>query len=402
MSWRDSLRQASFKGVDFKIDNHEMEFGKRVDVSEFPYKDIPYVEDLGSQARRFQISGYVLGESYHRQRDSLITALESGQGLLIHPYLGSFEVVPGACRVSESNKEGGFCVFSMSFVEAGEKVYPKSSPVPLDLVFAGSDNLISEARSLFINELSLQAVPEFIRDYQSESYSSAGDLFNEILKTGGINNQIDIESVNQASEWVADVSDLLSPVSETITNITSTADKIINIFKGVFDLSPSDDIAIKNLSRFETFSSPKSSSTTSQARISQTNADVTETFFKTVSLANESKAIVSKKYESYDEAITARKAFLSRIDSIAQVTNNDSVFNALRELRKEVALAVPCEDEDLPRIKPIQLSASMPSLVVSYDIYGDVSRESQILERNSIRHPGFMPGGTDIEVLQID
>jgi prophage DNA circulation protein len=34
---------------------------------------------------------------------------------------------------------------------------------------------------------------------------------------------------------------------------------------------------------------------------------------------------------------------------------------------------------------------NVPALVVAYDHYEDIDREQEIVERNAIRHPGFVP-----------
>jgi prophage DNA circulation protein len=33
----------------------------------------------------------------------------------------------------------------------------------------------------------------------------------------------------------------------------------------------------------------------------------------------------------------------------------------------------------------------MPALVLAYDYYGDASRDSEIIERNNVKHGGFVP-----------
>lgn len=403
MSWRDTLKTGSFKGVEFKTEAHDHEFGRRVDVNEYPFRDTPFSQDLGAKAKRYSISAYVIGENYHIQRDALKAAIEEGgAGILIHPSFGTLNVIPETIRLSESNKEGGMAIFSLNFVEAGTNKYPIAEPVPVDLVSLSADNLIAQIKSVFVAGIQLKDVSEFVRKAQAGSYTASADIFNDILKTGGINNQIDTDSINQAAVWIADVDDLLSSASQTISDVQGTADKFISIFKGIFDLSPSADNAISNLNKFDNFSGVIDQGAGSLSQITRQNAALTETFLKTVSIANESKALVSKDYETYDEAIDTRKSFLARLDVLAGETTSDNVYDSIRELRKEVSKAVPDDSQDLPRIRQISLPASIPSLVMSYDIYGSTKYADQIINRNKIRHPGFMPGGEPLDVLEYE
>lgn len=42
---------------------------------------------------------------------------------------------------------------------------------------------------------------------------------------------------------------------------------------------------------------------------------------------------------------------------------------------------------------------TLPSLLVAYQIYGDAGRADEIAARNTPRHPGFLVGGNQLEVL---
>jgi len=75
----------------------------------------------------------------------------------------------------------------------------------------------------------------------------------------------------------------------------------------------------------------------------------------------------------------------------------DEVFDTLQTLRAKVVQALP--DPKLPEIQRIAMRQATPTLVLSYQIYGDALRESDITARNKIKHPGFIPGGSSVEVV---
>lgn len=122
MAWKDNLRPASFRGVEFKVELGGRGGGRRIAPHEFPKKDIGYAEDMGRRMRRFRVSGYVIGDDYIEQRDALIEALETeGPGTLVLPTTDGQQVVCEHFDAVESRTRGRVCEFEMQFFEAGEE-----------------------------------------------------------------------------------------------------------------------------------------------------------------------------------------------------------------------------------------------------------------------------------------
>ncbi len=121
-SWRANLRPASFRGAGFKVDVAARGGGRRTTEHQFPKRDDPEAEDMGRQAKKFTLTGYVIGEDYTAQRDTLIAALETeGSGLLVHPTMGEFLVNPGLFGTTERRERGRMAEFEMEFLEAGSQ-----------------------------------------------------------------------------------------------------------------------------------------------------------------------------------------------------------------------------------------------------------------------------------------
>ena len=126
MPWRDRLLQASFRGVEFGVADHEAKIaGRRVQTHEYPGRDVPYTEDLGKRTKQFGIEGYVVGDDYAAQLDRLIQACDmAGPGELVHPYRGVRQVACVELNVNERTSEGRMARLSFQFVEAGANQYP--------------------------------------------------------------------------------------------------------------------------------------------------------------------------------------------------------------------------------------------------------------------------------------
>ncbi|EAP3524755.1 DNA circularization protein, partial [Salmonella enterica] len=124
--WRGRLRDASFRGVPFSVEDDESTFGRRVQVHEYPNRDKPWTEDLGRATRRLTINAYLVGDDYADRRDRLISAIETaGPGTLVHPQYGEMQgSIDGQVRITHSSTEGRMCRVSFQFVESGELSFP--------------------------------------------------------------------------------------------------------------------------------------------------------------------------------------------------------------------------------------------------------------------------------------
>lgn len=133
--WRTrGLLLARFKSAWFHVEQQGRSSGRRTVVHEYPKRDVPYSEDMGRHAIRYQMTGYViemdrkLGTNYQVAKNDLIQALEGEDAGPLHdPYMPRTQHLTYApllfmCErytVTESRERGGFAMFEMMFVEAG-------------------------------------------------------------------------------------------------------------------------------------------------------------------------------------------------------------------------------------------------------------------------------------------
>jgi hypothetical protein len=139
--WRQRLRIASFKGIEFYVEQQGRTSGTRTVLHQYPKRSVPYAESMGREALHYAVTGYLIqspnwptGASYYEmlsdysdQRDSLEAALMDpvpGELRDPHtPYLGvGYAPLLFMCEkytIVEQREKGGFCSIEMSFVEAG-------------------------------------------------------------------------------------------------------------------------------------------------------------------------------------------------------------------------------------------------------------------------------------------
>jgi prophage DNA circulation protein len=135
--WMDQLRPAIYRGVRFGVFGGESHFGRRNAVHEYPYRDTAWVEDLGRQARRVTMGGFLVGDDVIAQRDRMITACEApGDGELTHPTLGRMTVSLIEFSSVERWDQGRVFELSFVFIEAGRRTFPTVATSTGDAVSA--------------------------------------------------------------------------------------------------------------------------------------------------------------------------------------------------------------------------------------------------------------------------
>ncbi|WP_350649543.1 DNA circularization N-terminal domain-containing protein [Pseudomonas sp. HY13-MNA-CIBAN-0226] len=432
MTWRDTYRAATFRGVAFFVESADSSHGRRQAVHETAQRDTPYTEDLGRKSREFSVVGYLLGKDYHLNRDELIKACElAGPGALVHPYRGELNVVCRGLNVSETTAEGGKCTISIRFLEAGEAAYPSANVDSVNAISAKGNTVTATAEKSFLSDFLTSGFPAYV----AESAASGLAALGEYMAAPGLSFSGDLKAASdfylQARGLVSDASDLVQKPLNMVSRITGLIGSVRSAF-GTNALS-----MLTNL--FDRSPSTYSGSTATPSRQQQaTNATAMNALVRQVAMAEAAKAAVVTQtpvavttsitqtatgttrtstsatqtapgfsqsrpvptvYDSYQAAIKVREDLVERIDAESEVTPNDEIYVALSDLRTSVVQAVPNPEQNLARIVQYVPRETLPSLLVAYQIYGDAGRADEIATRNAPRHPGFLTGGQQLEVL---
>lgn len=381
--WLQNFRQASFRGVEFLIDNVDSQFGRRVVTHEYPQRDIPYSEDLGRKARRFTVSGYFVGGDYGLSRDKLVAACEaSGAGELVHPYQGTLQVVCEGVTVRERRQDGGYCEISLSFVEDGENVFPSAISNPATACGLAADVTQSTAASVFESIYDLTNTAEFVR---TEMVERANDLLAPADRLLSMSNDF----ADELSAFKRDLTTIIYRPRELAAGFLNVINRITSLVGGNSSTS-----ATLHEMALETLRLVPETTGTRQRQSQAQNA--MQAMVQQMAVAEHSRVVVEQPYDSYQEAQASRDQLTDEIDTLSE-TADDEVFYALTALRAKVVQALP--DPRLPEIQNVTLRQSVPAIVVAYQFYGDPLRDSDITARNKVTHPGFVSGGSTIEVV---
>lgn len=398
MTWRENLRKvtlndgrqlvgASFRGEPFFVESVERSGGRRAVVHEFPLRDDPFVEDLGRKARGYRVEGYVLGDDYLADRDNLLAALErEGVGQLQLPYYDLKRAICTSVTVRETKTEGGMAVFSLEFAEA-----PNQKPVPAAAfdapaqVAAAADTAIAAAKAELGTKLSAAGLPAYALESTATALLKATDALEEKLAPvisvtqdlAQFTGQIQLITA-RASTLVRTPDDVFDAFRAAITVLADTAeaapDAVMDALFGAYpfllggEVLPTTAIRTRELAN--------------QAAIAAA--------LRRIIAIEAARLVPLVSYVSIEEATAARDQAASMLEEQAG-SASDSAYPALVDLRSQVLRAVP-GGQALASVTTIERKAPLPSILVSYQLYGSVDKADDIVARNGISHPGFCSG----------
>lgn len=397
--WREKLRTASFRGVQFHVDtSDDTAAGRRAVQHTYPGRDLPYTEDMGRRQREYRLDAYIVSPDYMAARDQLIDACqEAGPGDLVHPYFGTRRVVCTECRVTHSAADGGIVRFALAFVEAGELTYPRGTTDRAAAVDTAAGGLRAAAEAALIEGLDVSGMPRFVVDAAADVVGSLAGQFEQLAgplpATPGALAEYAAAVLrlgNDAASLVGAPADLASAIGGAMDMLRSAFGDTASTLGSLTELAGfGEDL-------------PAVPVTTATRQRQAANQAAIAGYVQDVALAVAAQSITAVEFETRDEALARRDAVLELVDGRMETTADDAVFTALQNLRAQVVQAVPGPGQQLPVLLEYRPESTLPALVVAYDIYGDAGMADDIVARNGVRHPGFVPGGQALEVIAGD
>ncbi|HKS32270.1 MAG TPA: DNA circularization N-terminal domain-containing protein [Enterobacteriaceae bacterium] len=425
MTWKERLETASFRGVSFHIESENASFGRRVQTHEFPNRDKPYSEDLGRIALRPNITAYVMGDDCLAKRDRLIEALNKpGPGTLIHPTLGKMIVcVTDQIKVSTASNEGRMVRFDLHFVEAGELAYPQADTATANIL-TSSCSAADEAVNQLFAGFSLAGMPDFL---QSQVLDDVGQMLDTLTSVVTLADRAAVDAIRLLK---GDISVLLPPPSSG-TGFIERVKKLWNAGNRLADNSRRLHTRIKNLSgvALDNGLAPrglwKTDSATTRAATQQRNlvASVLRTtalseavltvtaLAAPAGVAQESTAPTSgwptlshpalnnavvpqgsqTELLSWDALVDLRDTLNVALDREIKRASDDGVFLALRRMKSSLNTDISARLAQTEKTVVRTPEEVTPALVLAAAWYDAAGRETDIIQRNGVAHPGFVP-----------
>lgn len=404
MSFFESLHPASFRGVEFEVEDTNKTFGPRVAVHEFVLRDDPYHEFLGRLPKGFTLEAILIGDDVMARLASLEEALdEPSPGRLVHPYYGEMDaVVVGEVRTSLSTREGRVARISIPFQLAGDEPSPVATIDTAAAVDRAADVAIDRSAEDFARKFSIEGATSYAQGAASDLVRKlTGDMLSA-TRLSGLNNLLALSQIGIGSSL------LLAIMPGELLNAFGLGSRLLGLFRPASSHKGVSS-ALTSLSDLGS-DVPAISPTTPSRAQAATNQEALITLVRAGAAIEAARAGTTEGWQSRDEAIAWREQTRDILDQAADRAAEggwDETWRALTDLRTAVARDVTSRAAPLPRLARLRPAATVPASLIAYQLDGDnldslFARAGDLVQRNHVRHPGFVPGGRDLEVIADD
>ncbi|MDO8421569.1 MAG: DNA circularization N-terminal domain-containing protein [Parvibaculum sp.] len=394
-----AVRLASFRGVEFHVDTHDLDAGRRGQTHVYPGRDTSYREDLGRAPRGFSVQGFVIGDDFAAKRDAVLGACEAeGPGQLVHPDYGAMQVSCLSVRVSSSSRSGRSVDLSFVFEEGGELKFPSADADSRTKI--ESLSLESESKSLsgLLARYDVSGFPEFVGGSVAGVGARFLDDIEAAVSTSEFRDYFDAFKAGLPT-YVFDALSLGSGIIDIIrglrTGMTDTSDAIL-----LGDVRPA--LARTSLVGLTSFGAevpdvPRETPSRIQESV---NMESFASLVRRVALSEDARELVVTPFDSNVAAISAMSEYSERIDAeLFAADLGDDEYIAMSNMHAAVVQDLTTRAGGLPVIRSVRVAEPTPALVLAYDLYEDSNRADDIVARNAVAHPGFIAPARDIEVL---
>ncbi|WP_375592155.1 DNA circularization protein [Chitiniphilus eburneus] len=416
MSWRDQLEKASFRGVPFHISRSGGEVGRRVQLTEYPLRDLPYAEDLGRKARTFTLDAFVLGPDYRAARDRLLAALEQpGPGELVLPSRGHQQVVAQRCSLEETTEQGGMARLSLEFAEAGKNELPNSQIDTEAQLRQAGDRLITVCGQ------------DFAAQWKIGAQRLKGDLLTAL--EAGVGDFLEaLVAAQQTFDWIERQLGALERIEQQVDQVMNSLEKLLGTPAALYQrlVGSLQRISIR-LQRFgqdfdsivtgrrpnggtQALDAVKPLLFESPARhvmLPSTPVNVAnlrnrlalDQATRIIAVTQAAMALPTAPVLASADLIAMRDTVFEAIDTLADQAS-DLTYPALLALKAATIRAVAQRLPATAQLREIWQGVCEPALVVAWRQNGNLDAELDLVVRNDIRHPGFVPDGRTLNLLK--
>ncbi|WDH24111.1 DNA circularization protein [Pseudomonas chlororaphis] len=423
-TWRDQLLPASFRGVSFLIPLTSVPVGMKGQLHEFPQRDMPFFEQLGKQAQVHKMTAWIIGDDCFERRDKLIEALETpGGGELVHPWLGRLQVKAGECDMSHDLTAGGMVVFDLTF-------YPD---MPLKMPGAKVNTqaqVVNSSESLLTSSLN--------------RYKTAMATVNKA--------RLGLQQMrNSLSGVFSVIQQQFAPFANVFTDATGFAQSLMNspgslssLFSGYFSSFSGFNFFSSSTGGGESSGGRESASSLASglgyrgavaeaaqqteavssinvvssgggvdtAAASQATANLVQDavlvqiglIVSEMPVATQPELIESTPSVEQQAILPVVRPEVPVADDVIELRDNlnEAVFEAslkagpehylvLNSFRQTVVKHLTAVAASGVRLVDITPPETLSALVLAYRRFGDATRAPEVVQRNRIRHPGFVP-----------
>ncbi|MDR3173765.1 MAG: DNA circularization N-terminal domain-containing protein [Treponema sp.] len=369
--------------VPFIFGSVRLSGGQSVDTAEYPFFGFWSNDPLNEKPHTITVTGFIRGEGYIKNRNSMVEALriktgDDTPGFLDLPLWGRFPVVVASYDVEEEGKEAGQCAVTLTLTRAGLTAEERQGST--GRFGQGLEGRLFEGRhegstTLAAEQLEEAAAARFektLRD--SADTATLAASFTELEKTlAGVAGRIqgDVPTLNVINNKTRNITGLIArgirlPRELAQALIAAAAGIVTGIMEIKNNIEDTLHYFIRNNVRnillqflFQHNYRTGSGSFTVKER---TTDEAAANLYRTVSLCSAARLIVQLESPTYQQ----RKTYWALYERLEASVNREDpeIYRAVEDLRIALAgeLAARSPDMELTRY----ISAPVPLLYLAH------------------------------------
>lgn len=392
MAWQDGYLQAKFRNVPFFIRRATYDTGRRNIKHMYPRRDEVDHEDNGQDDKVFTLDAYVVGHDYFDQRNAFEEALnEGGEGILIHPYRGVLRVVVDRYSEVEQNEKGRTADFTITFSLQEVVQLTAAAPNTRWQLSAAKEAFIDSYKENFFDIYDLLNKP-------AQAVADARAVLDKGLSV--------IDSAKKVAGSIAafkrEIENTKGRLIAAVNNVEYLANTFTDLVNFGTDLSDGLSFGVNSSNAKDQTREQRQIGQFSTALVVDTPPEYSQSpdwpskqiqdLIGYASLAAQIGLVSEVPYETVEDANSAQGELFGAIDGVMDRTDiSDGMFEALREAKRAAYADLQTRIINLPSIIEYEAPVTTNSLSLCYMLYGNLDNEQDLIDRNGIVHPGFIP-----------
>lgn len=404
MNYKTKLLRASFRSIAFGVRDINTTMGRRTVLHEYPLRNEPYAEDLGRKAREYTINAFVMNPDDYTQSQQLASALEDYDtpGTLVHPTLGAIQVIPKECTHIYSATEGGIEYFTVVFVETLGNQLPSIGIDTQSFARNRANQLLTDSAGFFASNFQVSGYADFIAASAISNLNSFARKFRGLINFGSARNG----NPAQYSRLIASLNDFASDIPELVFDPQELADRLNQLNKD-FNASFVANLTLAMLIQARLWEYGDDFgvilATTNLRAIEGNNQNLIIYLVKASVIAEMVRNVSQMTFASEEDAVQIRDSVDEKgWELLEELADNfeDDIYTSLLTTLNSMIQDVKNRTDSAANIRTYLTGDKLPMLRLAYEYLGDASRDQEMIDRNKIINPLFVPPQTPIKVVK--
>jgi prophage DNA circulation protein len=391
--WLKTLWDASYKGVPFFVEKDNEAGSRRIVEHEFPMRDTPFLEDLGEGVRHFQLTAYVASDSADAEASAVMAICATrGPGMLVLPAHGPIFVRCLQFERDRSKDKHGYIAHSLNFSREGQSFSLISSAILSNVAFIAIDSLAVQVATTFAANLLTDLQPDFVIAAATDGLLDAVATVEAIRTTNPVEATVSSAQRNELATLYDAMPELVAEdPAQAASRIVTSMRAVAAAIDPVVAVQAFDQL-IQSLPAAAAVIIPTDYRT--PRRYSQAvNAEEAARVLRLATISAYCETVALVPLADRPAALTLRANVVEYLDAEVESmgAGEHDLYRGLVAVRDATVNYLSKAVLDLAPVRKVDANISMPSLYWSWRFYKDPNRAMEIVNRNRVAHPSFIP-----------